>query len=61
MGFQPEERADLDQGDELIPGEEVTLGNPYHLSWGVRTLFKLTAVILVVSMTALFFRGFIHW
>ncbi len=62
MGSQSEEKRDLDTDDsELIPADEVTLGNPYHLSRGVRTLFKLIAVILVVSMTALFFRGFIHW
>lgn len=40
-------------------GEETT-GNPYHLSRGTRTLLRIVAVILVVTMTALFLRGFIH-
>ena len=47
--------------EELVPADEVTLGNPYHLSRGVRRLAKLIAVLLSVSMTALFFRGLIHW
>ncbi len=62
MGFPSEDRRDPDpRVDGLMPAEEVTLGNPYHLSRGVRMLFKLAAVILAVSMTALFFRGLIHW
>jgi hypothetical protein len=40
--------------------DEVTIGNPYHLSRGTRTFLKIVSVILVFTMTALFVQGFIH-
>ena len=50
----PEDSADTS------PADEVTTGNPYHLSRATRMLLRIVAVILVVSMTALFLRGLIH-
>ncbi len=46
--------------DPAGPYDEVTTGNPYHFSSGTRMLLRLVAVLLIVSMTALFLRGFIH-
>jgi hypothetical protein len=47
--------------DPVAPGDEVTLGDPYHLSRAARTLLASIALILVVTMTALFITGVIHW
>ena len=46
--------------DGTPPSDEVTMGNPYDLSRGPRTLLQIVALILAVSMTALFLRGLIH-
>jgi hypothetical protein len=56
-GRNPDLRED---DDRAPPSEDETIGNPYHLSRGTRTLLRIVAVILVVTMTALFLRGFIH-
>jgi hypothetical protein len=59
--FEDGRNRDLrDDDDRTSPSDEVTHGNPYHLSRGARTFLRLVAVILVVSMTALFLRGLIH-
>ena len=39
---------------------EDSTSNPYHLSKGGRLLFGIVAVIVIIAVTALFFRGFIH-
>jgi len=44
----------------MAPSDEETTGNPYHLSRGTRTFLRIVAVILVITMTALFLRGFIN-
>ena len=46
--------------DAAPASEEVTAGNPYNLSRGGRLLFRLIAVTLAISMTALFLRGVFH-
>jgi hypothetical protein len=51
---------DLGDDDRTSPSEEVTTGNPYHLSRRTRTLLRIVSVVLVISMTALFLQGFIH-
>lgn len=63
MAHQPEAGPNRNSGGAdagLAPADEVTTGNPYHLSRGTRRLLRLVAVTLVVSMTALFLRGFIN-
>ena len=40
---------------------EETTGNPYHLSNGARMVVGVLAVIVVITLTALFFSGAIHW
>ena len=46
--------------DDGVPPDEVTVGNPYHLSRGTRTFLQLVSLVLVFTMTALFLKGFIH-
>ena len=59
--FQDGRNRDLpEDNDRTPPADRETTGNPYHLSRGTRMLLRIVAVILVVSMTALFLRGFIH-
>ena len=63
MTRQLEDRDDREPGadDDRPPasGDETT-GNPYHLSRAARTFLRIVAVILVITMTALFLRGLIH-
>ena len=63
MAHQLEDGRNPDLRDDdhrMPPSDEVTTGNPYHLSTATRMLLRIVALILVVSMTALFLRGFIH-
>jgi len=46
--------------DTTTPVDEETTGNPYHLPWRTRTFLRIVALVLVVTMTALFLRGFIN-
>jgi hypothetical protein len=53
---------DLPGGDDgTLPDGEVTTGNPYHLSRAMRIFLRIVALVLVISMTALFVTGVIHW
>jgi hypothetical protein len=58
--FEDGRNRDPREDDPMPPSDDETTGNPYHLSRGARTFLRIVAVILVVSMTALFLRGFIH-
>lgn len=49
-----------DEEELAAVSEEVTIGNPYHLSKGTRTFLRFVAVVLVFTMTALFLKGVIH-
>ncbi len=46
--------------DRMRRFDDETTGNPYHFSRAMRTFLRIVALILVVSMTALFLRGFIR-
>jgi len=39
---------------------EDSTSNPYHLSKGARTVVGIIALVVIIAVTALFFRGFIH-
>jgi hypothetical protein len=39
----------------------LTTGNPYHLSKTVRMAGAVVTVIVVITLTALFLAGAIHW
>jgi hypothetical protein len=54
------DRHHLLEHDRTDPSGDESAGNPYHQSRGMRAFLRIVAVILVVSMTALFLRGFIH-
>lgn len=63
MAHQSEGGSDPDQRhghDPTSVSEEEATANPYHLSRGTRTLLRIVAMILAISMTALFLRGAIH-
>jgi hypothetical protein len=47
--------------DLVAPGDEITLGDPYHLSRRARVILALIALLLVISMTGLFIAGVIGW
>jgi hypothetical protein len=40
---------------------EATTGNPYHLSKAARMVGGVLAVVVVITLTALFVSGAIHW
>ena len=53
---------DLPGGDDgTLPDDEVTTGNPYHLSRVTRIFLRIVALVLVITMTAFFVTGVIHW
>ncbi len=63
MAHQLDDGRNRDLGeddDQPLPSDEVTSGNPYHLSRGTRAFLRIVAVILMASMTALFLRGFVN-
>jgi len=47
--------------DRKTRSYEATTGNPYHLSKTVRILGGALAVVVVITLTALFFSRAIHW
>ena len=47
--------------DRKTRSYEETTGNPYHLSRATRLVVGVLAVIVVITLTALFFSGAIHW
>jgi hypothetical protein len=57
-GRTKNERREHDRKTRLY---EETTGNPYHLSKGARMLGGLLAVVVVITLTALFFSGAIRW
>ena len=54
-------RNERQEHDRKTRAYEETTGNPYHLSKGARMVGGLLAVIVVITLTALFFSGAIHW
>ena len=47
--------------DEPAPqSDQEPAGNPYHLSPATQAFLRAVAVILIVTMTALFLRGYIR-
>jgi hypothetical protein len=58
----PEDRAEIrSETTQVLPGEEITLGDPYHLSKAARVVLASVSVVLVITMTGLFLAGVIQW
>lgn len=57
-GRDRNERQEHDRKSRLY---EETTGNPYHLSKGARAVVGVLAVMVVITVTALFVGGVIHW
>ncbi len=47
--------------DRKTRSYEESIGNPYHLSKGARTIGAVLVVIVVIAVTGLVVGGFIHW
>jgi hypothetical protein len=54
-------RNERQEHDRKTRAYEETTGNPYHLSKAARMVGGVLAVIVVITLTALFFSGAIHW
>jgi hypothetical protein len=54
-------RNERQEHDRKTRSYEETTGNPYHLSKGARMLGGLLAVVVVITLTALFLSGAIRW
>jgi hypothetical protein len=54
-------RNERQEHDRKTRSYEETTGNPYHLSRATRLVVGVLAVIVVITLTALFFSGAIHW
>ena len=50
-----------EEHDRKTRSYEATTGNPYHLSKAARMIGGVLAVIMVITLTALFFSRAIHW
>jgi len=54
-------RNERQEHDRKTRSYEETTGNPYHLSKAARMVVGVLAVIVVITLTALFLSGAIHW
>ena len=54
-------RNERQEHDRKTRSYEETTGSPYHLSTTARMVVGVLAVIVVITLTALFFSGAIHW
>ena len=54
-------RNDRQEHDRKTRTYEETTGNPYHLSRPARMVVGVVSVIVVITLTALFISGAIHW
>jgi hypothetical protein len=54
-------RNERQEHDRRTRSYEETTGNPYHLSRAARMLGGLLAVVVVITLTALFLGGAIRW
>ena len=61
QGGSDRDRKQRQEHDRAARSYEETTGNPYHLSKGRRTLFAIIALIVVITMTALFVLRVVHW
>jgi hypothetical protein len=54
-------RNERQEHDRKTRSYEQTTGNPYHLSTAARMVVGVLAMIVVITLTALFISGAIHW
>ena len=54
-------RNERQEHDRKTRSYEATTGNPYHLSRAARMVGGALALVVVISLTALFVSGAIHW
>ena len=54
-------RNERQEHDRKTRSYEATTGNPYHLSRTVRMVGGVLAVVVVITLTALFISTSIHW
>ncbi len=61
QGESGRNRNERQEHDRKSREYEATTGNPYHLSGGVRMLVGALALVVVITLTALFVGGAVHW
>ncbi len=61
QGESGRNRNERKEHDRRTRAYEETTGNPYHLSSGVRMVVGALAVVVVITLTALFVSGVVHW
>ena len=55
------DRTERQEHDRKARAYEETTGNPYHLSRAARIVVGALALVVVVTLTALFMSGAIRW
>lgn len=55
------DRNERQEHDRKTRSYEETTGNPYHLSRAARMLVGALALVVVITLTALFLSGAIRW
>ncbi|MEO5965716.1 MAG: hypothetical protein ABIR11_09650 [Candidatus Limnocylindrales bacterium] len=61
QGESGRNRNERQEHDRRSRAYEKTTGNPYHLSSWVRAAVGVLAVVVVITLTALFVGGLFHW
>lgn len=61
QGESGRNRNERKEHDRATRAYEETTGNPYHLSRGMRMLAGALVVVVVITLTALFVVGVVHW